>query len=327
MNRANVLIATAGAAALLSLSGPACGGPDDAAAAATFRKVDGLTLEGTLNSVGSDTMNNLMSLWAEGFRKHYPGVKAQVEGKGSGSAPTALIEGIAQFGPMSRAMKNEEIDKFEKKFGYKPTQFRTALDALAVFVNKDNPIESLTLQQVDAIFGKARKRGATEDLTTWGQLGLKGDWEKAPIGLFGRNSVSGTYGFFKEHSLKGGDYKDTVKEQAGSSSVVQGVAEDRFAIGYSGIGYATPSVRAVPLADKPDGKAFTANLENVVSESYPLGRYLFVYVNKAPGKPLDPMVREYLRFVFSREGAEVVKKEGFLQLPADVVKAEVKKLE
>jgi phosphate transport system substrate-binding protein len=312
---------------VLALVGAASAAPGGADAYEPYRKPEGLKLEGALSSIGSDTMNNLMTFWHEGFKKHYPEVKIQVEGKGSTSAPPALIEGTAQLGPMSRPMKNEEIDKFEKKHGYKPTGLRTALDALAVFVNKDNPLESLSLQQVDAVFSKTRKRGGPEDVLAWGQLGLKGDWEKAPISLFGRNAASGTYGYFKEHALGKGDYKDTVKEQMGSATVVQGVAEDRFAIGYSGIGYVTPNVRALPLSEKTGGKAFAPNLENVISESYPLGRYLNLYVNRAPGKPMDPLVREFCRFIFSKEGQEVVVKDGFLPLPADVVKAELKKIE
>ncbi|MBI4878403.1 MAG: PstS family phosphate ABC transporter substrate-binding protein [Planctomycetes bacterium] len=287
-----------------------------------YEKVEGLELKGTLDSVGSDTMINLMTYWAEGFARYYPGVKLQVEGKGSSTAPPALIEGTAHFGPMSRAMKATEIDEFEKALGYKPTCLRTCLDALAVFVNKDNPIESLSLEEVDAVFSKTRNRGFAEEVTTWGQLGLAGEWANQPISAFGRNSASGTYGYFKETVLEKGDYKDTVKEQPGSSAVVQGVAESRGGIGYSGIGYATSDVRAVPLSARKGKEAFAANIENVLNEDYPLGRYLFLYVNRAPGKALDPMVREFLKFVYSREGQQVVEKAGYLPLSADVCRAE-----
>jgi phosphate transport system substrate-binding protein len=300
---------------------------DQLAGFAAYKAPEGLELKGTLNSVGSDTMNNLMTLWAEGFRKHHPGVKVQVEGKGSSTAPPALEQGVAQLGPMSRPMKKEEIDKFEAKYGYKPTSLNTSLDALAVFVNKDNPIKSLSLAQVDAIFSKTRKGGHAEDVTTWGQLGLDGAWAKSPIGLFGRNAASGTYGFFKEHALKKGDFKDSVKEQPGSSAVVQGVSEDRFAIGYSGIGYTTPNVRAVPLSEKTGGTVYEANVENVVGETYPLSRFLLLYINRAPGKPLDPTVREFCRFIYSREGQEVVLKDGYMAVPAAVGVKELKKLD
>ena len=287
-----------------------------------YQKASGVS--GNINSVGSDTMNNMMALWAESFRKMYPNVKIQIEGKGSSTAPPALIAGTSQFGPMSRAMRATEIDQFEAKYGYKPTQLRTSFDALAVYVNKDNPLEKLTLAQVDAAFSKTRRRGG-KNAATWGDLGLTGDWAARPISLYGRNSASGTYGFFKEHTLKNGDYRDTVKEQPGSASVVQGVTEDRFGMGYSGIGYKTSGVKVVALAEKD---AFSSgSYEDVKSGKYPLARFLYIYINKAPGKPLDPLVKEYLKLIFSKEGQEVVVKDGYLPLPAAIVAEELKKLE
>jgi len=277
-----------------------------------YQKVSGVS--GSLTSVGSDSMNNMMTLWAEAYRKFYPSVKIQVEGKGSGTAPPALIAGTSQFGPMSRQMKPAELDAFEAKRGYKPTELRTSYDALAVYVNKDNPIKSLTLAQVEAVFGKNRARGYKESITTWGQFGLTGDWANRPISLYGRNSASGTYGFFKEHVLKNGDYKDTVKEQPGSASVVQGVTEDRYGIGYSGIGYKTSGVRTVPLSETATSAPSDGSYEDVKSGKYPLWRFLYVYVNKAPGKPLDPIVGEFLKLIFSKEGQDVVVKDGYMPL-------------
>ena len=292
----------------------------------TYKKVSGVS--GNLNSIGSDTLNNLMAYWVEGFNKKYPNVKIQVEGKGSTTAPPALIEGTSQLGPMSREMKNEEMDKFEKKFGYKPTKVAVAIDTLAVFVHKNNPVKSLSMQQVDAIFSKTRKGGFEKDITTWGQLGLAGEAATKPLSLYGRNSASGTYGYFKEHALFKGDYKDSVKEQPGSSSVVQSVGSDRFAVGYSGIGYATSGVRAVPLSDhkKNGGAAFAATYENALSGKYPMSRYLYVYINKDPKKPVDPLTREFLKFVLSKEGQEIVVKDGFLPLTAKMEAEEVAKL-
>lgn len=292
----------------------------------TYKKVPGIS--GNLNSIGSDTLNNLMAYWVEGFNKKYPNVKIQVEGKGSTTAPPALIENTSQLGPMSREMKSEEIDKFEKKFGYKPTKVAVAIDTLAVFVNKGNPIKSLSMQQVDAIFSKGRKGGYAKDITTWGDLGLTGDLAKRPISLYGRNSASGTYGYFKEHALFKGDYKDSVKEQPGSSSVVQSVGADRFAVGYSGIGYLTSGVRAVPLSDekKNGGAVFAATYENALTGKYPMSRFLYVYVNKAPKKPLDPLTSEFLKFALSKEGQEIVVKDGFLPLTAKMEAEEIAKL-
>jgi phosphate transport system substrate-binding protein len=293
-------------------------------ALSTYKPVSGVS--GNLSSIGSDTMNNLMTLWGEGFGKFYPNVKLQIEGKGSSTAPPALISGTAQLGPMSRPMKGTEIDAFEKKFGYKPTGLRSSVDALAVFVNKDNPIKCLTFPQIDAIFSKSRRQGYKEDIKTWGQLGLTGDWANRPISLFGRNSASGTYGFFKEHAMKNGDYKDEVKEQPGSASVVQGVTVDRYAIGYSGIGYATSGVRAVPIAEKPGASCVEATAENAYSGKYPLARFLYVYVNKAPGKGLDPLMREFVKFMFTRQGQEVVIKDGYFPVPNSIAKEELGKV-
>ena len=303
---------------------PVAGAKVDPAIAA-YEKTSGVS--GSLSSVGSDTMNNLMTLWGEAFSRAYPNVKVQVEGKGSSTAPPALIAGTAQFGPMSRKMKPTEIDDFEKNFGYKPTEIRTSFDALAVYVHRDNPVEKLTLAQVDAAFSKTRKRAAAKDAAAWGDLGLTGGFAARPISLYGRNSASGTYGFFKEHVLKNGDYKDTVKEQPGSASVVQGVTSDPYGMGYSGIGYKTSGVKAVALAEKEGGEFSSGSYEDVVSGKYPLARFLYVYVNRAPGKPLDPLVREFLKLVLSREGQEVVVKDGYLPLTAEIVSQERKKIE
>ena len=310
-------------AALLALAAPVLAQQLQVEAGVpAYQKASGVS--GNINSVGSDTMNNMMALWAEAFRKMYPNVKIQIEGKGSSTAPPSLIAGTSQFGPMSRAMRATEIDQFEAKYGYKPTQLRTSYDALAVYVSKDNPLEKLTLAQVDAAFSKTRRRGG-KNAATWGDLGLTGDWAGRPISLYGRNSASGTYGFFKEHTLKNGDYRDTVKEQPGSASVVQGVTEDRFGMGYSGIGYKTSGVKVVALAEKD---AFSSgSYEDVKSGKYPLSRFLYIYINKAPGKPLDPLVKEYAKLIFSKEGQEVVIKDGYLPLPASIVAEELKKLE
>jgi len=277
-----------------------------------YEPVSGVS--GSMKSVGSDTMNNLMTLWGEGFRKYYPNVKIEIEGKGSSTAPPALIEGSANFGPMSRAMKSAEIDAFEKAFGYKPTVLPTSIDMIAVYLNKDNPLEGLSMAQVDAIFSKTRKLGYPEDIRTWGQLGLTGEWANAPISIYGRNSASGTYGYFKEHALGKGDYKDEVKEQPGSSSVVQGVASDRFGIGYSGIGYKTADVRVAPLSPGSGNDYVPAEAENAYSGEYPLARFLYLNVNYKPGSELDPLRREFLKYVLGRQGQADVVKDGYFPI-------------
>lgn len=290
---------------------------------AGYAKVDGVS--GNLNSIGSDTLNNLMALWTEGFRVQYPNVNIQVEGKGSATAPPALISGTAQLGPMSREMKASELDEFERKFGYKPTAIRVAIDALAVFTHKDNPIKGLTLQQADAIFSSTFKRGG-KDITKWGEAGLEGGWADHPISLYGRNSASGTYGYFKEHTLSKGDYKTTVKEQPGSSAVVTGVANDPYAIGYSGIGYVTAGVKALPIGDKAD-KLVDPSYENCLSGDYPLARFLLIYINKKPGQPVDPLTKQFLKFVLAKEGQQIDVKDGYFPLTAELIAEELKKLE
>lgn len=291
---------------------------------AAYKPVSGVS--GNLSSIGSDTLNNVMTLWAETYNRFYPNVTIQIEGKGSSTAPPALIAGTAQLGPMSRPMKSSEIDAFEKKFGYKPTQIRTAVDALAVFVNKDNPVQCLSLKQVDGIFSRSR-RFEGEDVTRWSHLGLTGDWAARPVSLYGRNSASGTYGFFKEHALRNGDFKNSVKEQPGSGAVVQGVTVDRFGIGYSGIGYTTAGVRAVPLSGTEGGKCVEPSAENAYAGVYPLARFLYAYVNRAPGKPVDPLVREFVKFVVSREGQQVVLKDGYFPITARIAREERAKVE
>lgn len=277
----------------------------------TYIRVSGVS--GNLNSIGSDTLNNLMTLWAESFRASYPNVNIQIEGKGSSTAPPALIEGTAQLGPMSRPMKSSEIDQFEAKFGYKPTAIKVAIDALAVFIHKDNPMKGLSLTQLDNIFSSTYKRGG-KAVTTWGELGLTGNWANKPLSIYGRNSASGTYGYFKEVALHKGDYKDTVKEQPGSSAVVQGVASDLGAIGYSGIGYKTSGVKAISLSG--DGTTmYEPNMENCLSGDYPLARFLYVYVNKKPNEPVDKLTHEFIKFVISKQGQEIVVKDGYFPLP------------
>lgn len=282
-----------------------------------YRTVSGVS--GTLSSVGSDTLANLMTLWGEAFKRLYPSVNVQIQAAGSSTAPPALAEGAASLGPMSRPMKSSEIRAFEARYGYKPTPIAVAIDALAVYVHKDNPIEGLTLQQVDAIFSSTRNCGGDRDLVRWGMLGLTGAWETKDIQLFGRNSVSGTYGYFKDRALCKGDFKNSVNEQPGSASVVQSVTASLNAIGYSGIGYRTSGVRAVPLAKSERHELVAPSAEAAIAGRYPLARFLYVYVNKPPNAPLPPLEREFLRMVLSAEGQRIVAKDGYIPLPAKVV--------
>lgn len=289
-----------------------------------YSKASGVS--GSIISVGSDTLANLMTLWAEEFKRLYPNVNVQIQAAGSSTAPPALTEGTSNFGPMSRKMKDKEIAAFEGKYGYKPTPIAVAIDALAVYTHKDNPIEGLTIPQVDAIFSATRKCGYSEDIKTWGQLGLGGEWANRPVQLYGRNSVSGTYGYFKKKALCKGDYKNSVNEQPGSASVVQGVTKSINGIGYSGIGYKTSGVKAIPLTKKAGSEYVAATPENASAGKYPLGRFLYVYVNKHPNKPLGPLEAEFVKMVLSKIGQTVVVKDGYIPLPAKVAVAELEKI-
>jgi len=286
------------------------------AAVPAYQKVNGIS--GNLSSVGSDTLANLMTLWAEEFNREYPNVNIQIQAAGSSTAPPALTEGTSNIGPMSREMKDDELVAFEDKYGYKPTAIPVAIDALAVMVNKDNPIKGLSIPQVDAIFSSTRKCGHAADIDNWGDAGVAA-WASKSIQLYGRNSVSGTYGYFKEHALCKGDFKSNVNEQPGSASVVQSVTSSANGIGYSGMGYTTSGVKMVPLAKK-EGQAFVeATPENAINGSYPLTRYLYIYINKKPNQPLAPLENEFMKMVLSKIGQQVVIKDGYIPLPAKVV--------
>ncbi len=282
-----------------------------------YKKTSGIS--GSLSSVGSDTLANLMTFWAEDFKKEYPNVNIQIQAAGSSTAPPALAQGTSNFGPMSRPMKDNEIQDFEKKYGYKPTAVPVAVDALAVFVHKDNPIKGMSMPMVDAVFSSTRKCGFEKEVKKWGDVGLSGAWVGRDLQLFGRNSVSGTYGYFKEHALCKGDFKSNVNEQPGSASVVQSVSNSINGIGYSGIGYTTSGVKAVPLKGS-DGEFVAATPKNALSGKYPLARFLYVYVNKDPKKPLQPLQAEFLKLVLSQQGQAIVEKDGYIPMPASEVK-------
>ena len=273
-------------------------------------------ISGNLSSMGSDTLNNLMTLWAEAFQGYYPNVNIQIQGAGSSTAPPALIEATANFGPMSREMRATEIEQFEQRFGYQPVKVTTAVDTIAVYLNKDNPLDCLSIPEIDAIFSATRRCGHGEDITRWGQVGQTGAWANRDFTIYSRNAVSGTYGFFKDVALCGGDYKPTINEQPGSASVVQGVTESINGIGYSGIGYITSGVKAASI--NMGGTCYEPNAENAATGNYPLARGLFLYVNKNPTEPLAPVEREFLRLVLSKQGQEVVVRDGYIPLPETI---------
>lgn len=273
-------------------------------------------VSGKIDTVGSDTMNNLAQLWTEEFRKLYPGVSAAIDGKGSSNAIPALVNGAATFGPMSRDAKKSEIQAFNQKFGYDPVLLPTSIDMLAVYVNRNNPLESLSFNEIDAIFSSTRKGGAVKQATTWSQLKVTGALAEKRIECYGRNAASGTYGYFKEKVLFEGDFGDWVSENAGSAAVVTAVGANDAGIGYSGIGYRTPNVKPLKLAAKRGEPAVAAEPANAYDGSYPLARPLYLAVNYDARKPLDPLRAEFIRFVLSKQGQMQVVKDGYLPLNA-----------
>ena len=311
-------------AIMLATSSAVYAGPMVDEALAEYKAASGVS--GNLSSVGSDTLANLMTLWAEEYKRFYPNVNIQIQAAGSSTAPPSLTEGTSNIGPMSRKMKDKEIASFEERYGYKPTAVPVAIDALAVFAHKDNPIKGLSIAQVDAIFSSTRKCGAADPVSTWGDLGLDGEWARKDVQLFGRNSVSGTYGYFKKKALCKGDFKSSVNEQPGSASVVQSVTQSLNGIGYSGIGYTTTGVRALPIAKTSASKYVEATSETAITGKYPLARFLYVYINKHPNKPLAPLEAEFVRLVLAKQGQRVVLKDGYIPLPNIVAEKTLKSL-
>ncbi|SNY52587.1 phosphate ABC transporter substrate-binding protein, PhoT family [Arsukibacterium tuosuense] len=274
--------------------------------------------DSTLSSVGSDTLQQVMQLWAEEYRRRYPTVNFQVQSIGSSTAPVALIEGTAQLGPMSRTMRQTEIQQFAQRFGYPPTAVPVAIDLLAIYVHPENPLSQLSLSQLDAIFSVNRRCGAPADIQHWGQLGLTGLWRQRFISLYSRNSVSGTYGYFKQHVLCNGDIKARTNQLAGSSAMLRAISQSVAGIGYSGIGYATEDVKVLKLA-AADGQAFAPTAANALAGDYPLARQLYIYVNRVPGQPLTANEQAFFDLVLSPTGQQLVGQDGFLPLPAEEI--------
>ena len=272
-------------------------------------------LSGSLTVAGSETMKGLSLRWESKLEELYPGLVIHVQGIGSETGPPALLEGKAQIAAMSRQMTREEVNAFTKRHGYEPTEVPVAADALAVFVHRDNPISQVTLQELDAMFCRERRLGMAEAITSWAQLGLTGEWSQAPIMLLGRNPASGTAAFFREHVCQNGEFKQTLKTEPGSASVVVGVMKDRYAVGFSGIGYRTSTVKPVSLSAGKGLPAIEPSFENTIDGSYPLRRLLYLYVNKPPKAAASPAVIEFVKFAMSQEGQQVVVKEGFFPLP------------
>jgi phosphate transport system substrate-binding protein len=281
-----------------------------------YEEIDGLS--GTLSSIGSDSMLHAMEKWTDNFKKIYgTDVKFEIEALGSSTAPKALIEGRSNIGPMSRPMKETELQSFIEKFGYKPARIGVAIDAMGVFVHAQNPISGMTLQQLDSVFSSTYLLGGSP-VKLWGDILMENKLSKIPISKYGRNSNSGTHGVFKSAVLAKGEFSDDYEALPDSESVISSVEKDKGGIGYSGLGYLTSGVKALKLG-KIRGKYYEPNLRNAMSGRYPLGRVMFIYFNKRPGKPLEPLTREFLKYILSREGQKVVADDGSFALDGRLI--------
>jgi phosphate transport system substrate-binding protein len=273
---------------------------------------------GELKSVGSDSMEPLMALWGEDFKRVHPRVSTLFLCKGSATAPKALLEGSALMGQMSREMTDAELAAFQAKYGYAPTRIPVAVDALVVYVNANNPVRQLRMEEIDSIFSSTRKGGAKADIVRWGDLGLGGDWKQRDIQAYGRDENSGTRAFFREHVLKKGEFKASVKGYLDQFAVVEAPAVDGGGISYGPLQYANRMVKGVPVAPFGSDRFVEPTLETIQRATYPLTRFLYLYVNKAPGRALDPAVKEFVRFVLSREGQAAVAGFGAVAIPGDL---------
>ena len=300
------------------------------------------SLSGEIRSVGADTMEDLMKLWIAGFQKIYPNVKFQMEAKASGTAAPALTSGTADIGPVAREVLPNEAEPFRAKYGYDIFSVRVAggsyrtpgrTHAITFFVNAKNPIGKLSFQQLDAMYSTTSKAGANQDIATWGQAGATGEWADKPIHLWGLKRPNGIAYFIQTRVLQGGDYKEGINEHTtvgnlpALDAIARGVADDPYAIGYSGFANVIDGVKTVALAEKPKGPFYKGTFEEVASYKFPLSRVIYINLNRKPGTPIDPKVREFLKFVLSRDGQELVEKEGiFLPLTPEIVKQELAKL-
>lgn len=290
---------------------------------------------GSFRIRGSETMYPLLSRLSTEFQRRQPKVALDVRGGGSAQAIAEFLQPpLSKTGKVilsedratsfwlmatSRELFDLEIKRFVAEHGYEPTAVPVAVDAVALYVHRDNPIQGLTLDQVDAMFSITRNRGSQRAITEWGQLGLKDGWDTAAIQLYGRDRKSGTRAFFQEHALAGGDFVPTVHENPGTASVILSLSRDQLGIGYSGLGLQTSTVRVVPLAETPGMPFVTPSSHTVADQTYSLRRVLYLYVDQSPNTPLPPAVQEFLTFIMSQEGQEAVVRAGFFPLPANQI--------
>jgi phosphate transport system substrate-binding protein len=281
----------------------------------------GDAIAGVVRAVGSSTLSNLLLRWTAEFHRLHPSVDVRVTGGGSQTAVPALLDGRADLGPMSRPMNAAEVERFQMKFGYPPTRLTVVIDAIAVYVNKHNPLARISFRQLDGIFSATRKLGA-DAIRTWGQLGLGGDWKTRPIVIKGPSPSQGIYGVFRSAVLGGGAYRIDMRPEPVASSIVQAVATEDGAIGFASHFLDAARTKTLAIARKDSGPYVLPLAEHAADGSYPLARKLFIYINRPPGTTLAPAVREFLRFACSEQGQEIAARDGNFPLGAALAERE-----
>ena len=283
-------------------------------AQAQAQSLEPVELEGKLTTTGSDTLGAITSVWAEMLQERHPKVLVQVRAIGSAAAPTALVEGTADLGTMSRPMSVAEERNFERRYGYAPIAVPVARDAIAVFVHRDNPLSSIVVPTLDAVFSSTRRCGQPQPVRRWSDLGLSGDWGARGISLYGRSAASGTYSVFRQQVLCSGDFSPRVNRLVGSSAIVRAVADDRNAIGYASAGYLNANVKALTVIG-PGGQPQAS-----------LDRDLYIYLNVSPGTTLSPLAAAFMDLILSPEGQQETTKAGYLPLTIAEQRAQRRRL-
>jgi phosphate transport system substrate-binding protein len=301
-------------------------------------------VSGAIVIAGSDTMQPIIVKAAAAFRLFQSGIKIAVQGGGSDAALRQFIQdqstirrgdanprghqvsGSVDLLASSRPLTSEERQDFKARYGFEPTEIPIALDAIAIYVNHQNPLLSLTLEQVDALFSDSRKRGASEDITTWGQLGLQGDWKHQPVRLYGRDKRSGTRTLFIHTALLDGTLKPHVKEEPGPAMEILDISRDQLGIGYAGIGFQASTVRILPIAPRTGDTPIVPSAETAADGSYPMTRSLYLYAKRTAKGDLEPAVAEFLHFMNSREGQDMIARAGVYPLSTQQVTANLQAL-
>lgn len=268
-------------------------------------------LKGKLTLIGSNTMSQVGAIWGDGFRRLHPDVQVEIQVKGSANAVGSVIDGSATFGLLSRNINEAEVKAFHGKFGYVPTILTPVLEPQGIFVHKDNPVKSLSLSQLDAIFSTSLKRGEKKTAKTWGDLGVKGEWAKVPVMARGRSATTGSQVFFQSAILGGGDFRPDMVAHESNPDLIGAIGKDHRSIGFAGSTFDNPEVKLVPIAWQTGEVAV-----DVSHTAYPLVRRLQLVVNNNPSTKLDPLQMEFIKYIFSKSGQQDVVIGGFLPVPA-----------